>query len=389
MEKFIFADGQDICLFSDGAVERFPSKFVENYKNGIQNSEHSKEWKYGGEGARFRGDIAAAQTVESRIDGVYLTSDEYAAVYAFSVNAVSGIYKRSFSDEKTPETHVINSVEYSFSGGCLDSANGRLATSLKRNAVNSDIAVFDLKNGSYVTVTGGDTQDTDPFYSPENANLIYFSSRGAGRDMNGEFVAFSPAAICAIDLSAMEVREVKANEKFSYFKPVPHGGKLYAIKAPAQEKRTNPFISFILIPYRILQAVANLLAVFIHAFTGKSVTSGGNNPAKGREYDSRKLYVRGNLINVEREAKKSKGKRHKDYGWVPLSWQLVEVDGDRILASGVADFDIAADGTIIFTDGKRIYSLKDGKKSKLCDAEMCLNLAFRHSAEKKDDLFSF
>ncbi len=389
MEKFIFADGQDLCLFSDGAVKRYPSKFIEKYKNGIQDSERSKEWKYGGEGARFRGDIAEAQTVESCIEGVYLTSDDDAAVYAFSVNSTSGIYKRSFSDEKTPETHVINSVEYSFSGGCLDSANWRLATSMKRNAVNSDIAVFDLKNGSYVTVTGGDTQDIDPFYSPENANLIYFSSRGAGRDMNGDFVAFSPAAICTIDLSVMEVREVKSDEKFSYFKPVPYGGKLYAIKAPAREKRTNPLISFILIPYRILQAIANLLAVFIHAFTGKSVTSGGSNPAKGREYDSRKLYVRGNLIDVEREVKKNKGKRGKDYGWVPSSWQLVEVESGKVLANGAADFDIAEDGMIIYTDGRRIYSLKDGKKSKLCDAEMCLNLAFRHSAQKSDELFSF
>lgn len=390
MEKFLFTDGEDICLYSDGAVEKFPSKFIQQYKESVKNVERAKRWKHSGEGAQFRGDTVTADepSFESRISGVHLSEDEKSVIYSFTINQTSGIYKFNFSDEKAPETHIINSIEYQFSGGCLNGEAERLATSLKRNYINSDIAVFNLKTGNYVTVTDGDTLDEDPYFSPENADVIYFSSRGAGRNMNGDFVGFSPAAICRLDLAAMDLQEVKSSDKFSYFKPVTHGGKLYAIKAPAKEKKSNIFLSILLIPFRFLQAIANLITIFIHALTGKSVTSGGSNPAKGREYDSRKVYIRGNLVNVEKEMKKNAGKRDKDYGFVPQSWQLVEVESEKVLASGVGDYDILSDGTIIYTNGRRIFALNGGKKSKLCNAENCLNVSCKHASVSSTDLFN-
>lgn len=391
MEKFIFTDGEDICLYSDGSVEKFTSKFIKQYKESVKNAERAKRWKHSGEGAQFRGDTVAVDdpSFESRISGVYLSEDEKSVIYSFTINQTSGIYKFNFADEKVPETHIVNSIEYQFSGGCLNGKSQKLVTSIKRNYLNSNIAVFDLKSSNYVTVTDGDALDEDPFFSPENSDIIYYSSRGAGRNMNGDFVRFSPAAICKLDLSAMDVQEVKVSDKFSFFKPVVHGGKLYAIKAPAKEKKPNIFLTILLIPYRFLQAIANLITIFIHALTGKSVTSGGSNPAKGRDYDSRKVYIRGNLVNVEKEMKKNAGKRDKDYGFVPQSWQLVEVEGEKVLASGVGDYDILADGTIIYTNGRRIFALKDGKKTKLCNTDNCLNISCKHSFNTSSNLFDF
>lgn len=388
MEKVIFADGEDVCLYSDGKVEKFPSKFIEKYRTAAASARRSSSWKYSGEGARFRGDVSEDEQIQSRIGGVYLASED-TAVYSFTVNETSGIYKHSLTDEKAPETHVINSIEHCFYGGCLNSRTGKLAVSLKRNDVNSDIALFDLNNGNYVSVTEGDTLDEDPFFLPENADVIYFSSRGVGRNLNGEYAGFSPAAIVRIDLSAMSVEEVKVSPKYSYFKPIVHGGKLYAIKAPAAPPKPNYVKAFFLIPVRFLQAIANLLSIFIHAFTGKSLTSGGSNPAKGREYDSRKEFVRGNLINIDKELKANAGKKDKDYGFVPLGWQLVEVESDKVLASGVADYDVTAQGDVVYTNGKHIFALKDGKRQKLCDADCCLTLSVMHSSNPSNDPFSF
>lgn len=381
----MFSDGQDICVWSEGKVQTFKSKFIERAKNSLEQGDKSSEWKYSGEGARFRGDVKAKQGFESRINGVYMAGN--GAAYSFTVNETSGIYIRPFYDEKTPETHVITSVEYSFGGGCLNSGAQRLAVSMARGPLNADIALFDLKTGSYITVTDGDTQDTDPFFAPDDANLIYFSSRGAGRDANGEFVEFSPAAICALDLRQMEIKEVAASPKYSYYKPVLYAGRLYAVKAPARDKKPNPVVSFLLIPWRILQAVANLFTIFIHAFTGKSVTSGGSNPAKGREYDSRKEFVKGNLIDVEKAGKK--GKKQGEDGFMPPSWQLVEINSGEVLATGVADYDISSRGEIVYTNGRHIFSVVDGKRKKLCSAGLCLNVAFEHSSKKDDDLFGF
>lgn len=389
MCKFLFADASEICLYDEGKVTVRKSGYIEKYKNTTLNVERARSWKHSGEGARFRGDVRPGEDVSftERINGVYFTGNGEEAAYSFTVNETSGIYKARLDDEKAAEAHVINSIEYEFSGGCLDSASGMLAASVKRNFCNSDIAVFNIKSGDYKVVTDGDTLDEDPFFSPDNASVLYFTSRGAGRDGAGNFVGFSPATICKLDMSSCEVEEVASSEKYGYIKPVPHGGRLYAIRVPAKEKKPNPILEIILIPFRIVQAIANFLNAFVTLFTGKSLASGGSNPAKGREYDSRKEFIKGNLINAEKEMKRNAKKNKSDYGFIPLSWQLVEVDGGRVIKSGIADYDILSDGTIIATNGKRIFAIKDGKCEKILNTERCLCVAAEHSCSGQPDLF--
>ena len=392
MDKFLFSDGESVCLYDNGKIIKRRSKFIANFKEACASVERAKSWKHSGEGAQFRGDIRPETGEENftvTINGVYPAADENEAVYSFTVNQTSGIYKLRFDDEKAEEVHIINSVDYEFSGGCTDASSDTLVTSLKRNYYNSDIAVFNLKNGDYRTVTDGDTIDADPFISPEDANIIYFTSRGVGRDMNGSFAGYSNAAICKLNIAALDIEEVAVSDKYNYLKPQVFGGKLYAIKTPSKEKKPNPIVEIILIPFRIIQALANFVNAFVRAFTGKSLATGGSNPAKGREYDSRKEFVKGNLINVEKEMKRNARKEKGDYGFIPLSWQLVEVESGKVIKSGVADYDILSDGTFIVTNGKRIFALKDGKCQKLANTDSCLCVAGRHSSHKKSDLFDF
>ena len=152
-------------------------------------------------------------------------------------------------------------------------------------------------------------------------------------------------------------------------------GKLYAIRLHAKEKKPNPIIEILLIPFRIVQAIVNFINVFVKAFTGKSLASGGDNPAKGREYDSRKEFVKGNLVNCEEEMKKNARGDKNDYGFIPHDWKIVEVESGTVIAAGAADFDVLPDGTFIYTNGRRIFAVKDGKREKLCNAERCLNVA--------------
>ena len=394
MVKFTFADGQDICVFDGEKVNKYSSAYIENYKLNAERTARNSDWKHSGEGAVFRGDTnrraGGADGIESSLGGVYPTANDDWIVYSFTVNSTSGIYKKCLTDGKTPETHVINSNNQVFSGGCLDVNNEKLATSVKRNYYNADIAVFDMTTGDYKCVTDGDTLDCDPFISPENCNVIYFSSRGVGRDNHGEFVEYAPSVICRLDLSSMTIDEIAPPANYNYFKPVYHDGKLYAIKAPVKEKRHNGFVEFLLFPWRILQAIASFINLFVTAFTGKSLTEGGSNPARGREYDSRKIAVSGNLIDVDKQLKKNASKKDSDYGFIPKSWQLVEVESGNVIKSGIGDFDIAEDGTVIATNGRRIFAIKDGKSKKVCNAEFCIRVNCRHSSDKrKDSLFDF
>ena len=394
MIKFTFADGQDMCVFDGEKVEKYSSSYIENYKLNAERVARTAEWKHSGEGAIFRGDTnnqsGGAVGIVCSLAGIYPSESDDWVVYSFKVDATSGIYKKCLSDPKTPETHVINSNNLAFSGGCLDVNNDKLATSVQRNYLNADIAVFNLATGDYKCVTDGDTLDTDPYISPDDGNIIYFSSRGVGRDNHGEFVEYSPSVICRLDLSSMTIDEITPPAGYSYFKPVLHGGKLYAIKAPLKEKRRNGFVEFLLFPWRILQGIANLINIFVTATTGKSLTEGGTNPARGRDYDSRKIVLSGNLIDVDKQLKKNASKKDSDYGFIPKSWQLIEVESGNIIKSGIGDFDIAEDGTIIATNGRRIFEIKDGKSRKICNADFCIRVNCRHSSKKKQDsLFDF
>jgi hypothetical protein len=392
MSKFNFVDGNDICVYNDGNVQRYKSAYIERYKQNVENSARASEWKKTGEGAIFRGDTsdaASAESVECNINAVYPTDNDDEIVYSFTVNDTSGIYKKTLSDEKIPETHIINSNDRQFIGGCLNVDNSHFATQIKRNFCNSDIAIFNAQSCDYKLVTDGDTLDEDPYISPDDEGIVYYSSRGVGRDGKGNFVTFSPSAIYRLDVERVQVEEVVSSLKYNYYKPIYQSGKLYAIKAPVKEKHTNPIIEIILIPWRLLEAIAGFINIFIKAFSGKSITEGGANPAKGRDYDSRKIAIKGNLIDVEKQNKKNAGKKDKDYGFVPSSWQLVEVDSGKVIKSGILDYDICDDGTIIATNGRRIFEIKDGDCKKLYNAERCLRVDCKHSAKVNNSLADF
>lgn len=389
MIKFTYVDGQTICVCDGEKIKKYESGYIQSYIRNAESLRRSSEWKKSGEGALFRGDVTyksnSEQSVESSINGVYPTADDDWIVYSFTVNEASGIYKKNLSDDKTPETHVINSHETSFGGGMLDCAKRALAVSVRRGYYNADIGIFDLNGDDYKLVTDGDTFDEDPYISPDDGDVIYFSSRGVGRDGHGEFVEYAPSVICRLDLGAMSVEEVAASPKYSYFKPVYHGGKLYAIKAPSKVKRGNAFIEFLLFPWRILQAIASFINIFVTATTGKGLTEGGGNPARRRDYDSRKIEIAGNLIDVDKQAKKNASKKDGDFGFIPKSWQLVEVESGKVIKNGVCDYDIDEDGTIIATNGRRIFEIKDGKCRKICNADFCLRVNCKHGSDSKSE----
>ena len=48
MYKFLFSDGEDVCLYEDGKIVKRHSKFIENYKNACA-SVRSEERRVGKE----------------------------------------------------------------------------------------------------------------------------------------------------------------------------------------------------------------------------------------------------------------------------------------------------------------------------------------------------
>lgn len=385
-DNLVFCDGENICAFDGQRVHTFVSSYITRYRDSAIAAARGREWKKSSN-ALYRGEIFQeddSQSLVGNVTSAYFCG-ESEVVYTFQIGNSSGIYKKSLADEKLTESHVINSTTSSYTGGSLDEGCGALAVSVKSGYYNADIALFDLKSGDYKTYTEGDTLDEDPYICPDERNIIYYTSRGAGRDMRGNFIEFSPAEIYKLDTRSVTTELVKSDAEYSYFKPKCRGGKLYCIKAPAGKSGGNALLDIVLIPWRILQAIVGFIAVFVHAFTGKSVTSGGDNPARGREVDGKKVIISGNLVDVEKEAKKNASKRDADYGIVPSSWQLIEVESGKVIKKGIADFDIADDGAIYATNGRRIFKIEGDSCKKICDATACFALSCRKSSKKSAD----
>ena len=401
MEKLVFADGEKIGVFDGEKVALYESEYIARYREYVENKNRKDEWKYTGEGARFRGDYERFQ--ESRNEKVFayingVQWDGESVLYSFTVNDTSGVYRkyvaeRAADGKENKEDHILTSSDEEILS--VHACGKTLAVTVK-HGITSSVGLLRSDNAELKTLTDGDVRDANAYFSSARCDTILFDSAGAGMDGDGNYTGkFSPSAICSLNLNTMEISEILRDEKKSFFKPkTAPDGTLYCIERPTKEKKSGSLLlDIVLFPVRIVQAIAMFLQAFVMIFTGKSLTSAtseGANPARGRKDKVSKIYIDGNLIEAEKELKRNKRKKDKEYGFIPLSWKLVKVQGGATepVKSGVCDFALAQDGGIYCTNGRHIFYIKDGKTTKIADTESCLTLATPNPERKEsDDLF--
>jgi len=398
--KFVYADGEKLCYYEDGKTQTFESNYILNYRETVKRSAQNKKWKTEGKLAREFDDgyyfDRNSESVEASIRALALTEKENELIYAVTVNESSGVYKKAIDREDKTEAHVVSSSESEFQSLTKNNLGGMLAA-VQNSPVTANIAVFEKDGGDYKCVTGGDSLDENPSYSTDGKS-VYFNSYGVGRDANNNFIQYMPSEIYKLDLSSLDVETVVSNEKFSYIKPIPDGkGNLYCIKKPGTEKTGgNPLLEILMIPVRLVQACAGCISAFVMCFSGKPLVSGQSasemgDVSKGKNVDKKKVFINNNLISVDEQLKKNK--KQDDYGFIPSSWKLVLLSPsgeEKELASGVADYcltKVNADMVPVFTNGKHIFSLQEGKKKKLVDTDFCLRVGGTPTEQTEDTDF--
>jgi len=387
MIKLLYNDGLKIKTLENGIVKEFASDFHDNYIISAKKAAKNTEWKTQGEGARFMGTRKAEVDVE-KSDRSYINSLDFSSspdkiIYSITVNDLSGIMIKDLTAEKDGESHVIHSRELVFNGAAPSKEENKFVTCVKDNYVNSHLAVFDFDTDDYITVTEGDSADFDAVYSQSNPHVIIFSSKGAGRDGDGEFVRYAPASILSYNTLTGEIDEVLSDKTKSFVKPKDDkNGNLYFIINPMQEKKRGFFrtlLDIILIPWKLLKAIFNFFELFTTVFTGKGFTEKSDNPAKTRDKSEKELVIEDNLINVEEEYKNNL--RHKEAfaGIAPWGRKLVKrlPDGSfETIKNGVFDYCLTDEGSIVYTNGKYIVKITaDGKCEKLADASLCTRIS--------------
>ena len=142
-------------------------------------------------------------------------------------------------------------------------------------------------------------------------------------------------------------------------------GALYYIRRPYNEHaRVRPLRALkdtVLLPFRLLFALMGFLNFFSMRYSGKKLSTPAGTPR--RDVDMKQMMIWGNLIQAEQSA--------EDEGadMVPSSWQLARRSPDgneEVLAYGVLAYDLASDGTIVYSNGNAIFVRHpDGRKEQV------------------------
>ena len=294
--------------------------------------------------------------------GIQATSAQFAApgrvLYFLRDSSFGGLFEYDLAQDR--EKRLLHQQHLSLEDLRIHPDGHQLlcAQHAKNGAAN--IVVMDTGSGSYRELTGGDTVDTAPAWVPGQEHAILFQSSGLARNEAGYVLAQGPASIQMADTAAGTLTAILEDPRLDFLQPrVGANGFLYFIRRPYEVPRygmENAVTDALLFPLRVLRALFHYLNFFSLMYSRKPlITASG--PAF--QADLKQIMIKGKRLDAE-AALRNGVPLDGVPSLVPASWQLVSrsPQGDeRVLASHVASFDIASDGTILFSNGYGVFAL--------------------------------
>jgi len=351
------------------------SEFERTVRERTASIERRHAWKTQGRGAMFMGGVWAAQANARSAVPVSLTGlaagQDGTLLYSMETDSVSGIF---LLDAASVETRLFHTADFCIRHAALNPEGFLAATAFHKDDMRSNIVVLPLHGTDLSEVTEGDSFDQFPQWVAGAKRRIVFQSAGVGRDAAGRFAGLGPCSIQELDLDSGDLEEVASESGRDLLQPrKTEDGTLYYIRKPYQSGVPEASLlgslkDVVLFPFRMAQAVFQYFNIFSMMYTGKPlVTSKG---AVQRKIDPRQLFIHGNLAHAQMA--QASGDEAQDV--VPSSWELVRRgrNGDTdVIASNVLTFDLASDGSALYSDGVAISRIgPDGSSERLLQAEL-------------------
>lgn len=238
----------------------------------------------------------------------------------------------------------------------------KIAAGSQQPTGGANIVLFEQDGSKMRDVTGGDTIDTSPAWIPDAPHRLLFQSAGLARGPEGYIVAQGHASIQMLDMTSGTVDTVLEDPRYDHLRPrVAPGGDLLFIRRPYEIPRYgagNALLDTLLFPFRLLRALFHYLNFFSLMYSRKPLTS-ASGPAV--QADMKNILLQGKRIDAEK-ALRSERAIHGVPSLVPSSWQLIRRDrngNERVLATNVVSYDIGADGSVIYSNGRGVFVIDD------------------------------
>jgi hypothetical protein len=360
-----------INLLEPGRPPRLiESKFGQSVIDRAAQIQQRNVWKTQGTGAKFMsgrmlwgGGQEDPTAIPMAVTGISFGTQSGELVYSIATHEITGVF--ALRNKATEEQRLFHTADFRIGQLSAHPQDDRIACVVQGRGL-SNIAVMRGDGSELTELTQGDCLDRAPSWVPGSSSELLYQSSGVARDQQGNNLGASPARIERLNLESGEITTLLADEHYDYLDPHMDGeGNLYCIRKPSasMSRKFRPLralLDLILLPLRILYALFQYLNFFTVRYTGNPLVTSGD--ARQKRADLRQMMLLGNIMQAQRDTE-GLFEREKG-GLVAKTWELVKkpLQGDpQVLERGVLSFDICGDGSILYTDGNRIFFLRGGE----------------------------
>lgn len=359
----------------DKPARLIESKFGQSLIDRAARIHNRNAWKTQGSGAKFMsgrmlwsGEDPGGPVVPIAVTGVSRGTHDGEWLYSLASDEVTGVF--ALRNQAAEEQRLFHTADFRVSQLNAHPAEDRVACVVEHRDV-CNVAVMRGDGSELTDVTQGDSIDRAPSWVPGSSDELVYQSAGIARNQQGIASGISSTHIEKLNVGSGEMSTVLQNDNYDFLDPRMDGsGNLYCIRKPyrSPHAKTHPLrvlLDLVLFPFRMLFALFQYMNFFSMRYTGKTLVTSGD--ARQRQADLRQMMMLGNLMQAQHDAEQMAARDRE--GLVARSWELVKkpASGDvQVLAKGVLSFDLCADGSVVFTDGNRIFLLgPDGGKTEL------------------------
>jgi hypothetical protein len=362
------ADGRLQVADGDASPQVIESDFVKDVYQRHLKHHQLNSWKQTdtGAGALTWGMGAGGENFDPealviRMLGLATAPQPDHLLYTLSTDAVHGLFRYNLAD--STEQRLFHRNSCMVTDLSCHPSTGEIAIARGYENGSANIALTDPEGKDMRDLTEGDSRDEAPSWARGPGRKLLFQSAGVGRDSDGYAAGLGPASIEELDLDSGNMRTLLSAADRDYCAPqMDADGNLYCIRRPHQhgDRHFSPLQllkDIFLFPFRLVRAVFHFLNFFSMLFSGKPLAqSASRDTAVPPGLKNMVLY--GKVVDTEKALKAAK--KDDSAPLVPNDWLLTrrsKKGEEAILARGVAAYQLATDGTVVYSNGQAIFRL--------------------------------
>lgn len=364
-----------LYLQHQGTLREIESEFAQSVQQRRLQMQRSKAWKDRGLRSMTM-PPAMAKQLEQQAEATIpvlitslCTAQPGKLMYALEADDLGGLFQ--FEPQTQREERLFHNTEFRVSDLDFSLEHNLVACTKTYKTGVANLATLNPASVRPKDITEGDSLDLAPrWVSGTQKKAIVYQSAGVRRNSEGFVIDRAPFMIEKLDFEQQEVITLAEDPKSDLLGPqLDANGQLYYIKRPYRSPRTTfNLVQFLkdllLLPLRLLYAIFQFFNAFSQMFTGKPLMT-ADRPQKVEPQPQ--LRTLGGWITLENLPKKHVGEADAP-ALVPPTWQLIR-QGARgvpeVLAKSAIAYDLAPDGTVVYTNGSGIYIIHpDGKRER-------------------------